>query len=99
MLAAESDRGIGKVINIANGEKVSINELFQLVRQILGRDDIEPDYQPARTGDILHSLADITNARENLGFEPRIRLEEGLRLTVGSASAGPAPNKISGTSA
>ena len=99
MLAAESDRGIGEVINIANGEKVSINELFKLVRQILGRDDIEPDYQPARTGDILHSLADVTSARENLGFEPRIRLEEGLRLTVGSASAGPAPNKISGTSA
>jgi nucleoside-diphosphate-sugar epimerase len=90
MLAAESDRGIGEVINIANGEKVSINELFKLVRQILGRADIEPDYQPARTGDILHSLADVTSARENLGFAPRIRLEEGLRLTVGSAS-GAAP--------
>lgn len=90
MLAAESDRGIGEVINIANGEKVSINELFKLVSQILGRDDIEADYQPARTGDILHSLADVTSARENLGFEPRIRLEEGLRLTVGSASAGSA---------
>src|SRR5882724_12893169 len=94
VLAAEGDRGIGEVINIANGEKVSINELFQLVRQILGRDDIEPDYQPARTGDILHSLADVTSARENLGFEPRIRLEEGLRLTVGSAAAGPTPKLV-----
>ena len=94
MLASESDRGIGEVINIANGEKVSINELFRLVRLILGRDNIEPDYQPARTGDILHSLADVTSARENLGFEPRIRLEEGLRLTVGSASAGPDSKRV-----
>src|SRR6266478_1297238 len=69
ILASESNRGIGKVINIANGEKVSINELFRLIRQILGRGGIEPDYQPMRTGDILHSLADITLARENLGFE------------------------------
>jgi UDP-glucose 4-epimerase len=90
MLAAESDRGIGEVINIANGEKVSINELFKLVRQILGRGDVEPDYQPARIGDVMHSLADVTSARANLGFEPRIRLEEGLRLTIGSATAGPA---------
>jgi nucleoside-diphosphate-sugar epimerase len=86
MLAAESNRGIGEVMNIANGEKVSINELFKLVRQILGREDIEPDYQPARTGDILHSLADVSRARENLGFVPRIRLEEGLRITVGRAA-------------
>lgn len=86
MLAAETTCGIGEVINIANGEQVSINQLFQLVRQMTGRDEIEPEYQPARTGDILHSLADVTSARECLGFEPRIGLEEGLRLTVESGS-------------
>jgi len=88
MRAGESSRGIGEVINIANGEQVSINQLFHRVKQVLGRDDIEPEYQPARTGDILHSLADISRAREYLGWEPRIRLEEGLRLTVESASGG-----------
>jgi nucleoside-diphosphate-sugar epimerase len=91
MLAAESDRGIGGVINIANGEQVTINQLYKLVTQITGRDDIEPEYQGARTGDILHSQADITNAREYLGFEPRIGLEEGLRLTVESAAISPPP--------
>lgn len=91
MLAAESSRGIGEVINIANGEKVTIKELFQLIRKVIGRDDIDPEYRAARTGDILHSLADITSAREYLGFEPRVRLEEGLRLTVESASVRPAP--------
>jgi UDP-N-acetylglucosamine/UDP-N-acetyl-alpha-D-glucosaminouronate 4-epimerase len=86
MLAAESNRGIGEVINVANGEQVSINQLFQRLRRVIGRDEVEPEYQAARAGDILHSLADISLAREYLGFEPRIRLEEGLRLTVESVS-------------
>jgi len=86
MLAAESNRGIGEVINVANGEQVSINQLFQRLRLVIGRDEVEPEYQAARAGDILHSLADISLAREYLGFEPRIRLEEGLRLTVESVS-------------
>jgi len=85
LLAAQSEHGIGKVINIANGEQVTINQLFQIIRQMTGRAEIEPEYQPARTGDVLHSLADLTSARECLGFEPRIGLEEGLRLTVGSS--------------
>ncbi len=84
LLAAETKRGIGEVINIANGEQVSINQLFQFIRKITGRGEIEPEYQPTRTGDILHSLADVTSARKYLGFEPRIGLEEGLKLTVES---------------
>jgi UDP-glucose 4-epimerase len=91
MRAAESDRGIGEVTNVANGEQVSINQLFQRLRQVIGCDEIEPEYKPARAGDILHSLADISRAREYLGFEPRIRLEEGLRLTVESVSGSQAP--------
>jgi len=84
LLAAETKRGIGEVINIANGEQVSINQLFQFIRKITNRGDIEPEYQPTRTGDILHSLADVGSAREYLGFEPRVGLEEGLKLTVES---------------
>jgi nucleoside-diphosphate-sugar epimerase len=86
MLAAQTERGIGKVINIANGEQVTINRLFQIIRQMTGRDEIEPEYQPARTGDVLHSLADLASALECLGFEPRVGLEAGLRLTVESGS-------------
>ncbi len=82
MLAAESYKGIGKVINIANGERVTINQLFQLVRQITGREDVEPEYQKARTGDILHSLADIGRARELLGYVPTVDLARGLQATV-----------------
>ncbi|HVS83679.1 MAG TPA: SDR family oxidoreductase [Pyrinomonadaceae bacterium] len=82
MRAAEADKGIGEVINIANGERVTINHLFQLLRAITGRDDVKPEYQEARTGDILHSLADISRARELLGYAPTVGLARGLQATV-----------------
>jgi UDP-glucose 4-epimerase len=82
LLAAEADKGIGEVINIANGEQVTINELFRRLKEVTGRDDIEPEYQEARTGDILHSLADITRARELLAYAPKVGLATGLQATV-----------------
>jgi nucleoside-diphosphate-sugar epimerase len=82
MRAAETNKGIGEVINIANGEQVTINELFRRLREIIGRDDIEPEYQQTRTGDVLHSLADISRARELLGYAPKIGLASGLQATV-----------------
>jgi UDP-glucose 4-epimerase len=85
MLAAQTVRGIGQVINIANGEQVTINELFRVLRQLTGREYIEPEYKEARKGDVLHSLADMNRAREYLEFRPRIGLEEGLILTIQGA--------------
>jgi nucleoside-diphosphate-sugar epimerase len=82
LLAAEADTGIGKVINIANGEQVTINELLARLKQVTGRDDIEPEYREARTGDVLHSLADISRARALLGYEPRVGLAPGLQATA-----------------
>src|SRR5712664_1646505 len=82
LLAAEVDKGIGEVINIANGAQVTINELFRRLKEVTGRDDIEPEYKEARTGDILHSLADISRARELLGYAPKIGLAQGLRATA-----------------
>jgi nucleoside-diphosphate-sugar epimerase len=87
MLAAETERGIGEVINIANGERVTVNELFRVLRQITGREDIEPEYREARTGDILHSLADIGRAKELLGYEPKVGLRQGLELTIAAYRA------------
>ncbi len=82
LLAAEADKGIGEVINIANGEQVSINELLRRLKEVMGRDDIEPEYKDARTGDILHSLADIGRARELLGYAPKVGLASGLQATT-----------------
>jgi len=82
LLAAEANKGIGEVINIANGEQVTINELFRRLKEVTGRDDIEPEYKEARTGDILHSLADISRARALLGYAPKVGLAPGLQATA-----------------
>lgn len=80
--AAETTRGLGQVINIANGERVTINQVLELLKEITGHTDVAAEYKEERTGDILHSLADISRAQEFLGYEPGVGLKEGLRLTV-----------------
>ena len=80
--AAETTRGIGHVINVANGERTTLNQLLGVLKNITGRTDAQAEYNPPRIGDVRHSLADITQARQLLGYEPRIQLEEGLRLTM-----------------
>lgn len=71
----------GKIINIACGESVTLNELVAMVNSILGT-DLEPVYAPKRPGDIRHSRADIRLARDLIGYEPMIPFAVGLRKTV-----------------
>ena len=80
--AAETEKGIGQIINIANGERVTLNQLLDELKRLTGKSDVRADYQLTRSGDVRHSLADIARARELLGFEPRIGLREGLQLTI-----------------
>ncbi len=80
--AAETARGIGEVINVANGERISLNQLLNELKSLTGKFDVVADYQPPRPGDVKHSLADISRARNRLGFEPRIDLRTGLQLTI-----------------
>ena len=80
--AAETARGIGEVINVANGERISLNQLLSELKSLTGKVDVVADYQPPRPGDVKHSLADISRARTRLGFEPRIDLRTGLQLTI-----------------
>ena len=80
--AAESAKGIGQVINIANGERISLNQLLDELKSLTGKPDVVADYQEPRAGDVKHSLADITRARDLLGFEPRVGLRPGLELTI-----------------
>jgi len=80
--AVESTAAVGKVINIANGERVTLNALLETVKKLTGQTSIEAVYAPKRIGDVRDSLADITLARSALGYQPRIDLEEGLRLTI-----------------
>ena len=79
--AAESTQAVGKVINVANGRQVTLNELLEIMKNVTGKSGTATRYEPARVGDVRHSLADISLAGSLLGFEPRVGLEEGLRLT------------------
>jgi nucleoside-diphosphate-sugar epimerase len=80
--AAETSKGIGQVINIANGKRITLNQLLQELKSLTNKPDVSADYQAPRAGDVKHSLADITRARELLGFEPRVGLRSGLELTI-----------------
>jgi UDP-glucose 4-epimerase len=78
ILAAESDAA--GIYNIGVGTTITIDDLARKVIKVVGK-DLEPIYQESRTGDILHSLSDISRAR-TFGYSPRFSLEEGLEETV-----------------
>jgi UDP-glucose 4-epimerase len=82
MRAAETVEGVGHVINVANGQRITLNELLEVIKKLVDKADVEPEYRDPRAGDVRDSLADITRAREMLGYEPRVGLEDGLRLTI-----------------
>jgi nucleoside-diphosphate-sugar epimerase len=80
--AAQTSSGIGQVMNVANGERVSLNELLATVKKITGKNNVTAEYLPERKGDVKHSQADNTRAVEWLGYEKLVGLEEGLRNTI-----------------
>ena len=80
--AASTVDGIGKVINIANGERVTLNELLAELQDLTGTSELQPDYREPRVGDVRHSLADTSRARQWLDYEPKVDLREGLLRTI-----------------
>ena len=80
--AAQTTKGIGETINIANGERITLNELLNVLKDLTNANDVTAEYKEPRAGDVKHSLADITRARQFLDFEPRVGLREGLELTI-----------------
>lgn len=71
----------GEVVNIACGQNISLNDLLRNISTELGQ-SVVPDYLPARAGDVRDSLADITLAREVIGYEPILYFDDGLKQTV-----------------
>jgi nucleoside-diphosphate-sugar epimerase len=80
--AAQATEAVGRVINIGNGESVTINQLLSELKELTGKRAVEAEYFPMRNGDVRDSLADLTQARSLLGYDPKVRLEEGLRMTL-----------------
>ncbi len=72
-----------KVLNIACGEAYSVLDIVNYINKILGK-NIEPNFEPSRKGDVKHTLADISKAKEILNYNPAINFEEGLRKTIES---------------
>lgn len=78
---APAAQAVGKVFNVANGRRVTLNETFKLLEQLTSYTGA-PIYGPERAGDIKHSLADISLAEKHLGYKPEVNFEEGLSRTV-----------------
>jgi UDP-glucose 4-epimerase len=79
--AAGADRANGRIFNIAAGSPASVNAVADAIGRILGK-PVERCFAPPRPGEIRHSWADLTAAKETLRYEPTVDLEEGLRRTI-----------------
>jgi len=80
--AAEASGASGKVINVANGERITLNQLLAELKDLTGKHDVTAQYLEPRVGDVRHSLADIAMARQLLGYESKVGLREGLQTTI-----------------
>ncbi len=79
--ASTAPDAAGEIINIACGERMTVNELAQRIGKILGK-EVTPTYEPARPGDVKHSLADISKAQTLLNYTDLIDIDTGLERTV-----------------
>jgi UDP-N-acetylglucosamine/UDP-N-acetyl-alpha-D-glucosaminouronate 4-epimerase len=78
--ACEASGASGKMFNGGTGVRITLNEVLRQLEKITGK-KLQAKYEPPRSGDILHSQADIALARKILGYEPRMMFEEGLKRT------------------
>lgn len=81
LLASRSPEAVGQMMNLATGGQVSLLALVDKINALLGT-ELEPEFLPAREGDIKHSQAAVDKARDLLDFSPIVNFDEGLRRTV-----------------
>ncbi|HXV84818.1 MAG TPA: SDR family oxidoreductase [Candidatus Binatia bacterium] len=81
LLALRAIDAPGHVCNIGCGERINLNHLIHFLEQITGA-KADVSYTAPKAGDVRHSLADITQARQLLGYEPKVMVKEGLKRTV-----------------
>lgn len=78
VLALDAPNGIPRVYNIGGGERTTLNAILETLGEIANT-RIDVQYEARAAGDHLHGAADITRARHDLGYEPRVRVADGLR--------------------
>ncbi len=76
-----AEKCLGKPINVACGEAVSLNKILFLLKDLL-KTEVKAVYQPERVGDVKHSLADISRAKDVLGYVPQVRFAQGLAQAI-----------------
>ena len=81
LAAGAPAQACGRSYNVAGGKRVSLNQLWKVIRDLVGGGP-RPEYGEPRPGDVRHSLADLSQAEENLGYVPQVGVEEGLSLTA-----------------
>ncbi|MEO0966604.1 MAG: SDR family NAD(P)-dependent oxidoreductase [Planctomycetota bacterium] len=83
LLAARAEGRVGgKVMNVACGQRIDVNELAERMAGNLGRPDLAAEHHAPRPGDVMHSLADLTAIRETIGYEPVVPFADGLAATM-----------------
>lgn len=82
LLAIDSTDAVGEVINVANGGRISLNEAWSTLGEILDKRLRRPTFAQQRLGDVRDSCADISKAERLLGYWPRVSFNEGLRHTL-----------------
>jgi UDP-N-acetylglucosamine 4-epimerase len=78
-LFTTNPEAVNQVYNIAYGQRTTLNEVFEYIKQIAGS-DLAPKYGPERKGDVKHSLADITKAKTLLDYNPAFSVKDGLKV-------------------
>jgi nucleoside-diphosphate-sugar epimerase len=81
LAASTKNKLAGQVVNIAGGRRIALNELVREISRHFGR-DVAVEHVAPRAGDVRHSLADISRARELIGYDPRVTWEEGIAPTI-----------------
>ncbi len=81
LLAATAPHASGHVYNVASGERVGVAEMLKKICDLL-EVPFMPEFLPPRAGDVLHSWADLTATRRDLGYSPQVNFDTGLRETV-----------------
>ena len=76
-LSTESKKALNQIYNIACGDRTTLNDMVEILEKVSGK-SLDVNYGPERPGDVKHSLADISKAKELLGYKPEVMFKEGL---------------------
>jgi UDP-glucose 4-epimerase len=81
LAATTSNKLSGQVVNVACGERISLNTLLSHIGDEVGQ-KLDAEYRPTRAGDVRDSLADIHAAHDLIGYTPKVKVREGLKKTI-----------------